>query len=74
MVHWLPYGDLRTSVIDEALAGKKKICVAISEALAGSDVAGIQTTAAKRSRRQPLYRIGHKEMDYEWHIYRLFHH
>ncbi|KAH7111160.1 acyl-CoA dehydrogenase/oxidase [Dactylonectria estremocensis] len=37
VVHWLPYGDLRTSVIDEALAGKKKICVAISEALAGPD-------------------------------------
>ncbi|KAH7012820.1 acyl-CoA dehydrogenase/oxidase [Ilyonectria destructans] len=47
VVHWLPRGNLRTSIIDEVLAGKKKICLAISEAFAGSDVAGIQTTATK---------------------------
>ncbi|KAH6867798.1 acyl-CoA dehydrogenase/oxidase [Thelonectria olida] len=47
VIHWLPHGELRTIVIHEALAGKKKICLAISEAFAGSDVAGIQTTATK---------------------------
>lgn len=29
----------------EVLAGKKFICLAISEAMAGSDVLGLQTTA-----------------------------
>ena len=47
VVHWLPHGPLRTSVIDEALTGKKKVALAISEAFAGSDVSGIQTTATK---------------------------
>ena len=47
VVHWLPHGELRISVMNEALAGRKKICLAISEAFAGTDVAGIQTTATK---------------------------
>ncbi|KFZ17827.1 hypothetical protein V501_01536 [Pseudogymnoascus sp. VKM F-4519 (FW-2642)] len=47
VVHWLPHGRLRTRVLDEALTGRKKICLAISEAFAGSDVAGIRTIATK---------------------------
>lgn len=39
--------DLRKRVADEVLSGKKLICLAISEAFAGSDVAGLKTTAVK---------------------------
>jgi alkylation response protein AidB-like acyl-CoA dehydrogenase len=38
---------LRDRVTEECMTGKKKICLAISEAFAGSDVAGIRTTAEK---------------------------
>jgi alkylation response protein AidB-like acyl-CoA dehydrogenase len=38
---------LRESVTEECMTGKKKICLAISEAFAGSDVAGMRTTAEK---------------------------
>jgi alkylation response protein AidB-like acyl-CoA dehydrogenase len=38
---------LKTRIIDEVLTGKKKICLAITEAFAGSDVAGMRTTAVK---------------------------
>ncbi|KAH8671145.1 acyl-CoA dehydrogenase/oxidase [Xylariales sp. PMI_506] len=34
-------------IMDEVLSGKKKICLAITEAFAGSDVAGLRTTAVK---------------------------
>lgn len=34
-------------MIDEVLSGKKKMCLAITEAFAGSDVAGLRTTATK---------------------------
>ena len=37
--------DLKAKVVPEVLAGKKFICLAISEAMAGSDVMGLQTTA-----------------------------
>src|SRR5262249_49669556 len=41
-------GDtLRAKVAEDCLSGRKRICLAISEAFAGSDVAGLQTTAAK---------------------------
>lgn len=33
--------------MEEVFSGKKKICLAITEAFAGSDVAGIRTTAEK---------------------------
>lgn len=39
--------DLKAKVIPEVLSGKKFICLAISEAFAGSDVMGLQTTAKK---------------------------
>jgi alkylation response protein AidB-like acyl-CoA dehydrogenase len=38
---------LRKRVAEECFSGKKRICLAISEAFAGSDVAGIRTTAVK---------------------------
>ncbi|KAI9568284.1 acyl-CoA dehydrogenase/oxidase [Boletus coccyginus] len=37
--------ELKAKVVPEVLAGKKFICLAISEAMAGSDVMGLQTTA-----------------------------
>ena len=38
---------LRERVTRECMSGEKKICLAISEAFAGSDVAGMRTTAEK---------------------------
>jgi alkylation response protein AidB-like acyl-CoA dehydrogenase len=38
---------LRQRVADEVLSGRKFMCLAISEAFAGSDVAGLKTTAVK---------------------------
>lgn len=38
---------LRDRVARECFSGEKAICLAISEAFAGSDVAGIRTTAVK---------------------------
>lgn len=37
----------KKKIADEVFSGKKKICLAITEAFAGSDVAGIRTTAEK---------------------------
>jgi alkylation response protein AidB-like acyl-CoA dehydrogenase len=37
----------KNKIAQEVLSGKKKICLAITEAFAGSDVAGIRTTAEK---------------------------
>jgi len=39
--------ELKARVVPDILAGKKFICLAISEAMAGSDVLGLQTTAVK---------------------------
>ncbi|KAG6880115.1 hypothetical protein C0992_005822 [Termitomyces sp. T32_za158] len=39
--------ELKARVVPEVLSGKKFICLAISEAHAGSDVMGLQTTAVK---------------------------
>ena len=39
--------DLQERFVPELLLGKKRICIAITEPDAGSDVANIQTTAAK---------------------------
>ena len=38
---------VRDRVVPEVLSGKKFICLAISEAFAGSDVQGLKTTATK---------------------------
>lgn len=37
----------KNKIAEEVFSGKKKICLAITEAFAGSDVAGIRTTAEK---------------------------
>jgi alkylation response protein AidB-like acyl-CoA dehydrogenase len=39
--------ELKARVVPDVLEGKKFICLAISEAHAGSDVMGLQTTAVK---------------------------
>lgn len=39
--------ELQAKVVPDVFAGKKFICLAISEAFAGSDVAGMQTYAYK---------------------------
>jgi alkylation response protein AidB-like acyl-CoA dehydrogenase len=38
---------LKTKVIPDVLSGRKPICLAITEAFAGSDVTGIRTSAVK---------------------------
>jgi len=38
---------LKDLVVDDVIKGKKNICLAISEPWAGSDVAGLRTTANK---------------------------
>ncbi|CAN9124821.1 unnamed protein product [Alternaria alternata] len=45
VLQWMPESELKTRVVNEVLTGKKKMCLAITEAFAGSDVAGIRTTA-----------------------------
>ncbi|KAB8532554.1 hypothetical protein FH972_025499 [Carpinus fangiana] len=44
---WLKNKPLREKVTEECLSGKKYMCLAITEAFAGSDVAGLRTTATK---------------------------
>jgi alkylation response protein AidB-like acyl-CoA dehydrogenase len=39
--------DEACKIAQEVFSGKKKICLAITEAFAGSDVAGLRTTAEK---------------------------
>jgi alkylation response protein AidB-like acyl-CoA dehydrogenase len=45
--HIMNFGsdDLKKEIVEPVLAGEKYICLAISEAFAGSDVMGIRTTA-----------------------------
>ncbi|RDW76783.1 acyl-CoA dehydrogenase family protein [Aspergillus mulundensis] len=45
--NWLRNEPLRQKVTEEVLSGKKKMCLAVTEAFAGSDVAGLRTTAEK---------------------------
>ena len=42
---WIGNEELKKTVTEEVLSGKKKMCLAVTEAFAGSDVAGIRTTA-----------------------------
>jgi hypothetical protein len=44
---WLRNPALKEQVTAEVLSGQKKMCLAITEAFAGSDVAGLKTTAVK---------------------------
>jgi len=45
--NWLQNVELREKVTKECMTGQKKICLAITEAFAGSDVASLRTTAEK---------------------------
>ncbi|KZZ94071.1 acyl-CoA dehydrogenase [Ascosphaera apis ARSEF 7405] len=45
--NWLQNDELRERVTEECSSGKKYMCLAITEAFAGSDVSGIRTTAEK---------------------------
>ncbi len=47
VLHYCNDEALKRHVVDECLAGRKRICLAITEAFAGSDVAGLRTTAVK---------------------------
>lgn len=38
---------IKAKVVPDVLSGEKLICLAISEAFAGSDVAGLRTSAVK---------------------------
>lgn len=42
---WCKDEELRERISREVLSGEKKICLAVTEAFAGSDVAGLKTTA-----------------------------
>jgi hypothetical protein len=44
---WMKDVKLRDAVTEECLSGRKKMSLAITEAFAGSDVAGLRTTAEK---------------------------
>lgn len=44
---WLRNVSLREKITQEVLSGQKKMCLAITEAFAGSDVAGLKTTATE---------------------------
>ena len=44
---WLRDPVLKERINGEVLSGQKKMCLAITEAFAGSDVAGLKTTAVK---------------------------
>ncbi|KIW72249.1 hypothetical protein PV04_00457 [Phialophora macrospora] len=45
--NWANDKELMEKVTEECLSGKKFMCLAVTEAFAGSDVAGLRTTATK---------------------------
>ncbi|KAH7138071.1 acyl-CoA dehydrogenase family protein [Dendryphion nanum] len=47
VLQWMKESDMKKRVVEEVLSGKEKMCLAITEAFAGSDVAGLRTTAEK---------------------------
>jgi alkylation response protein AidB-like acyl-CoA dehydrogenase len=53
--------ELKRKVLGEVLRGEKNICLAISEATAGSDVAGLQTTATLTDDGKFFIVNGHKK-------------
>ena len=52
VLQWMPESAFKQKVVDEVLSGKKKMCLAVTEAFAGSDVAGLRTTATKTPDRR----------------------
>lgn len=47
ILQWANDEEWKNKIAKEVFSGEKKICLAITEAFAGSDVAGIRTTAEK---------------------------
>ncbi|CAG8957967.1 hypothetical protein HYFRA_00000310 [Hymenoscyphus fraxineus] len=47
VLQWANDEEWKNKIASEVFSGKKKMCLAITEAFAGSDVAGIRTTAEK---------------------------
>jgi alkylation response protein AidB-like acyl-CoA dehydrogenase len=47
VLQWANDDAWKNKIAQEVFSGRKKICLAITEAFAGSDVAGIRTTAEK---------------------------
>jgi alkylation response protein AidB-like acyl-CoA dehydrogenase len=47
VMNYMKEGPRKKTIMDEVFSGKKKMCLAITEAFAGSDVAGLRTTAVK---------------------------
>lgn len=47
VLQWANNEEWKNKIAKEVFSGKKKICLAITEAFAGSDVAGLRTTAEK---------------------------
>jgi len=45
VLQWANDEEWKNKIAKGVLSGKKKICLAITEAFAGSDVAGLKTTA-----------------------------
>ena len=66
----LNYGspELQAGVLPEVLSGKKFVALAISEALAGSDVAGLQTTAVKDGDHWVITGTKKYEVSFCWYI------
>merc|ERR1711975_17690 len=63
--------ELVQRILPEILNGDKRICLAITEPDAGSDVANL-TCEAKRG-RQALYCQWREEVDHQWRLVRLLH-
>lgn len=47
VLQWMKESEVKRKVVEGVLTGKDKMCLAITEAFAGSDVAGLRTTAEK---------------------------
>ncbi|KAI1125152.1 acyl-CoA dehydrogenase-like protein [Nemania abortiva] len=47
IMNWMKDETRKKALMDEVFSGKKYMCLAITEAFAGSDVAGLRTTATK---------------------------
>lgn len=47
VLQWANDEEWKNKIAQEVFSGKKKICLAVTEAFAGSDVAGLRTTAEK---------------------------
>ena len=62
---------LKEKFLPDLLTGRARTCIAITEPQAGSDVAGIQTTAVK-SRDGTEYVINGEKVSVFWRVYHDF--